>query len=63
MDISTAGSLSSSLAQMRTGDAVGIAVLKKAMEIQAAGALQLLAAIPQVSSNPGHLGTQIDVKV
>lgn len=62
MDVSSIGSLSSALAQAKTGDAVGILVLKKAMDIQAQGALQLLAALPQAPSNPPHLGNAVDVK-
>lgn len=61
MDVTTAASLSSQVAQMKIGDAVGITVLKKAIDLQAQGALQLLEAIPQ-PSNPPHLGNTIDVK-
>ncbi|HXE36943.1 MAG TPA: YjfB family protein [Azonexus sp.] len=62
MDVSSVGSLSSALAQAKTGDAVGILVLKKAMAIQAQSALQLLEALPQVANNPPHLGGTVDVK-
>lgn len=47
MDIGSAGSVSSALSQARTGDAVAIAVLKKANDIEAQSALQLLQALPQ----------------
>ncbi|HJV93978.1 MAG TPA: YjfB family protein [Azonexus sp.] len=62
MNGSSIGSLTSALAQAKTGDAVGILVLKKAMAIQAQSALQLLEGLPQAASNPSHLGNTIDVK-
>ena len=61
MDVSTVASMSSQVAQMKVGDAVGIAVLKKAMDIQAQGALQLLEGLVQ-TNNPPHLGNSVDVK-
>ncbi|NTV68676.1 MAG: putative motility protein [Azonexaceae bacterium] len=63
MDVSSVGGLSSVLSQAQTGDAVGTAVLKKAIDIQAQNAMQLLQALPQVSSNPPNLGNSVDVKV
>ena len=62
MDISSVGSLSTALSSSATGDAVGIQVLKKALDIQEQGAMQLLQALPQVSSNPPNLGNAVDVK-
>jgi hypothetical protein len=62
MDISSVGSLSTALSSSATGDAVGIQVLRKALDIQEQGAMQLLQALPQVSSNPPNLGNSIDVK-
>lgn len=61
MDVSTLVGLSTAQSQARTGDAMGIVVLKKAMEVQAQGALQLLQALPQPASNPPHLGQNVDV--
>lgn len=61
MDASSIASLSSSVAQMKVGDAVGISVLKKAMEIESQNVLMLLQAIP-VPSNPPHLGNSVDVR-
>lgn len=63
MDVSSLGGLSSVLSQVDTRDAVGTAVLKKAMDIQAQNAKQLLEALPQVASNPSHLGNSVDIKV
>lgn len=62
MDISTLASVSSALSQAQTGDAVGTLVLKKAMDLQAQSAMQLLEALPQVSSNPPNLGNSVDVR-
>ena len=63
MDVSAVSSLSSMLSQAQTGDAVSTLVLKKAMDIEASSALQLLQAVPQVPSNPPNLGNSIDIKV
>jgi hypothetical protein len=63
MDVSSLGGLSSALSQVQTGDAVSTAVLKKAMDIQASNAMQLLEALPQVPSNPPNLGNSVDIKV
>lgn len=62
MDIVGVASLSTALSQAQTGDAVSTLVLRKAMEIQAASALQLLQAVPQ-PSNPPNLGQTVDVRV
>jgi hypothetical protein len=58
-------SLVSSLASGTTADdAVSVLMLRKAMTLQAQGAMQLLAAAaPVPASNPPHLGQNIDVKV
>lgn len=65
MDISSTSSVSSAtsaLAQAKTGDAVGISMLKKALDIQAQSAVQLIDAAAQAGkSNPPHLGQQVDV--
>ncbi|MCB4359981.1 YjfB family protein [Quatrionicoccus australiensis] len=62
MDVSSVGTLSSALSQAQTGDAVSTLVLKKAMDIQAQNAMQLLQAVPQMPNNPPNLGNSIDVK-
>jgi predicted transcriptional regulator len=62
MDISSVGSLSTALNSAQTGSEVGMTVLKKAIDIQAQGVLQLLQAVPQVSSNPPNLGNSVDVR-
>lgn len=62
MDITALASLSTALSQTQLGDAVGISVLKKAMDIQEQSSLQLLQALPQQYSNPPNLGNSVDVK-
>jgi len=62
MDMLSVGSLTSALIQATTGDAVNTLVLRKAMDIQAQTALQLLQAVPQLPSNPPNLGNTIDIK-
>lgn len=62
MDITALASLSTALSQAQLGDAVGISVLKKAMDIQEQSALQLLQALPQQYSNPPNLGNSVDVR-
>lgn len=61
MDVDSIISLSSAMAQERIAQAAGIAVLKKAIDMQGSSALQLLAAVTQTGgNNPAHLGSQVD---
>jgi hypothetical protein len=62
MDITALASLSTALSQAQLGDAVGISVLKKAVDIQEQSSLQLLQALPQQYSNPPNLGNSVDVR-
>lgn len=63
MDLSGLSSLTTALSGARTSDAVAILVQKKAMDIEAQGAVQLLQALPQpTTNNPPHLGQSVDVK-
>ncbi len=57
MDVSAIASLSTQMSQVQTADAVQVAVLKKAMDIQEQSALQLLQAVP---NNPPNLGNNVD---
>jgi uncharacterized protein (UPF0147 family) len=41
---------------------VGVTMLKKSMDIQAASAAQLLDALPQPQNLPPHLGNTINTK-
>jgi hypothetical protein len=64
MDISAASvaAASSQIAQQRTAQQAEVLVLKKAMDIQEAGALALLQALPPVPqlATEGTLGTQVN---
>lgn len=61
MDIANISSLSTALTQAKSGDEVGTLVLKKALDLQAQAAAQLIQALPQVS-NPPNLGNGVDIK-
>jgi len=64
MEISSAvSSQTASLAQQKVGDAVGIKVLEKAMDIQGSSALALVESTSQPSNEnrPSHLGKNVDV--
>lgn len=63
MDVSAIANLSTVMSSTRTEQAIGTAVLKKVMDINAAGALALIEAIPDISTTqnlPAHLGQHID---
>ena len=62
MDVNSISSAATAIAQASTQNAVQLAVLKKAIDIQAQGALQLIDAAAQViPDNPPHLGNGVDV--
>lgn len=61
MDVAGIASLSTALSAAATGDAVAVQVLKKSLDLEAQGALQLLQALPAVN-NPPHLGNAVDVR-
>ena len=63
MDVTGIASVATTMAESRTNQAVGIAVLKKAMDVSAAGALALIQAIPDnrsIQNLPLHLGQNIN---
>jgi hypothetical protein len=61
MDAVSIASLATDLSQARTAQSVQLAVLKKAIDIQAQGALQLVQAAAEViPTNPPHLGNSVD---
>lgn len=60
MDVNNIASLATAMANQRTGDAIGISVLKKALEAQTNGAMALINALPQPTGSPPHLGNNID---
>ena len=59
MDVSSIASIATELSQAKTADAVSIAVLRKALDIQEQSALQLIQALP-TTVNPPNLGNSID---
>ena len=61
MDITNIAALATDMSQARTEQSVQLAVLKKAIDIEAEGAIQLIQAAAQViPNNPPHLGNAID---
>jgi len=61
MDVSAIAAAASDMAQAQTADAVQIAVLKKALDIESQNAMQLIQAASQVIyNNPPNLGNQVD---
>ncbi|MEY4593494.1 MAG: hypothetical protein RIR18_2389 [Pseudomonadota bacterium] len=61
MDISSIASAASGMSKVATSDAVGVAVLRKALDTAANSATQLIESIPKAPSNPAHLGNNVDV--
>lgn len=61
MDISGTSALVTGVNQADTANAVQLTVQKKAIDVNAQSALQLIQAASNIiPSNPSHLGTQID---
>jgi hypothetical protein len=61
MDIASTVSVPASAAQASTGDAIAITILRRALDLQAQSAAQLLAALPQPAPvNPPNLGRRVD---
>jgi hypothetical protein len=63
MDVSGISQVATTIADTGTKQAVGVAVLKKAQDIQASSASALIEAIPPVPSTPNlpsHLGNNIN---
>lgn len=58
MDVSNIASLAVAMSNQRTGDAIGVTVLKKALEAQAGGAMALINTLPQPNLPP-NLGNSI----
>ena len=59
MDVNSISQLATSMSAARSNEDIGIAVLKKALEVDAAAATELLDAVPQVNL-PSHLGQTIN---
>lgn len=63
MDVTGIANVATAMAETSTNQAVSIAVLKKAMDLSAAGALALIEAIPDtqpIQNLPPHLGQNIN---
>jgi hypothetical protein len=63
MDVASIASMATTMAEANTQQAISIAVLKKAMDSGAAGALSLIEAIPDnqsIQNLPSHLGQNIN---
>ena len=62
MNVSNIAGLATAMAENNTRQAVEVAVLKKAMDVQASGAAALLAALPPVTAPnlPPHLGQSVN---
>jgi len=61
MDVNSIANLATNMAQERTGQEVGVAVLKKALDIQASGAMALINALPPTPpSLPSNLGQNVN---
>ena len=63
MDVTGIAKLATSIAETGTSQAVDIAILKKAQDIDASTGIQLIDAIKQVPSAPNlpaHLGNRIN---
>jgi hypothetical protein len=64
MDVTSLATIATRMSQAQTQSAVQLAVLKKAMDTQAQGAMQLIQAVAQSTpNNPPHLGNHVDVSI
>jgi hypothetical protein len=64
MDVTAIAAAATTMAQVETASAVQLAVLRKALDIEGQGALQLVQAVVQPQyNNPALLGNAIDVVV
>jgi hypothetical protein len=60
MDVASIAKLSSTIAETGIKQEVGFAMLKRAQQIQASTAQQLLAAVPAPQNLPANLGNTIN---
>ena len=63
MDVTDNANIATAMNDVKTDQAISIAVLKKSMDINAAGALALIEAMPEnlpIQSLPPHLGQNIN---
>ncbi|GAA0408152.1 YjfB family protein [Massilia aurea] len=62
MDVTNIAKLSTSMAETGIRQEVGMTMLKRAMDIEASSAAQMIASIPQAQNLPAHLGNSINTK-
>lgn len=60
MDVGNIARLAINMSVARTDQTVGIAVLRKALDVQANGAMSLIAAIPAPQSPSSSLGQNVN---
>ncbi len=62
MEVNQIAQLATSLANNATNQAIGIAVLRKAMDVQASSAAAMLEALPPATGAnlPAHLGQNVN---
>ncbi len=62
MDVTNIANLATTIANTATNQAVGVSVLKKAIDIQASSATALLEALPPATAAnlPSHLGQNVN---
>lgn len=60
MDITTIATIATNLAQARTAQAAGVSILRKAIDQESAGALQLIQSIQPNLVLPPHLGRLVN---
>ena len=63
MDVNSIAALATEMATQRTMQAAQIAMLGRAMDMQGAGAIQLVQAVAQGYNPPAHLGSRVDLFV
>lgn len=62
MDVTSIAKLSTSMAETGIRQEVGMTMLKRAMDIEASSAAQMIASLPQAPNLPAHLGNSINTK-
>jgi hypothetical protein len=62
MDVTNIAKLATSMAETGIRQEVGMTMLKRAMDIEASSAAQMIASLPQAQNLPAHLGNSINTK-
>ena len=61
MDVSGLTNLATQMSQQQTSQSVGVAVLKKALDLQQANAMTLIDSVTPAQSLPAHLGQNVNI--